>query len=68
MLLKLQQPEYLHFTIKLFLKSDCLYFLGIYKLGEFNDKVEGYHANRTTNLMFCTTSKTEGEVGAVKLV
>ena len=24
--------------------------------------------NRTTNLMFCTTSRTAGEVGAVKLV
>ena len=23
------------------------------------DELEGYHANRTTNYMFCTTSETE---------
>ena len=26
------------------------------------------HANQTTNLLVCTISETEGEVGAVKLV
>ena len=31
-------------------------------------RVQGYHANRTTNKMFCTTSETEGNVGTVKLV
>ena len=34
----------------------------------FIDELEDYHANRTTNWVFCTTSKTEGEVGPVKLV
>ena len=29
-------------------------------------KSEGYHANRTTNYIFCTTSQTVGEVGPVK--
>ena len=29
---------------------------------------EGYHANRTTNSMFCPTSETEAEVDAVKLI
>ena len=32
-----------------------------------DQKFEGYHVNRTTNLMFCTTSETEGEVARVKL-
>ena len=35
---------------------------------EFIDELEGYHANRTTNKMFCTTSETEGEDVHVKLV
>ena len=29
---------------------------------EFIDELEGYHANRTTISLFCTTSETEGEV------
>ena len=32
------------------------------------DDLEAYQANRATNLMFCTTSETEGEVVHVKLV
>ena len=32
------------------------------------DELEGYHASRTTNRMFCTTSETEGEVGTVKSI
>ena len=31
------------------------------------DELEAYHANRATNLMFGTTSETEGEAGPVKL-
>ena len=30
------------------------------------DKLEGYHANPTINLMFCTNSGTAGGVGPVK--
>ena len=33
-----------------------------------SDKLEGYHANQTTNEMFCTTSETETEVGAIKSI
>ena len=31
-------------------------------------ELEVYHASRTTNRMFCTTSETEDEVGAVKSI
>ena len=31
-------------------------------------QIEDYHANRTTYLLFCTTSETEGEDVHVKLV
>ena len=34
----------------------------------FSDNLESYHANRTTNLISCTTSEIEDDVGAEKHV
>ena len=45
----------------------CVAFCHQYQQTCF-DELGGYHANQQPTKKFCTTSKTEGEVGAVKLV